>query len=121
MSGFARPLKVLGIVAAVLALFLVISIYFSFRHSLVLWVVVFSPVLPLAFWFRLGLMKWCAASLLIAFALAISPIDIVIMRSDKSGVHLLPVNYGIGCQPGTACFGCVVMANPPRKALVFSY
>ena len=121
MSGLVRPLKALGIVAGVVALFLVLSIYFSFRHSLLLWALVFSLLLPSAFWFRLGFKKWCAASLLIAFALAISPIDVVIMRSDKPGVRLLPVTYGIACPSGTACLGCVVMANPPRKALVLSY
>jgi hypothetical protein len=120
MPGLARFLTALGIAAGVLALFLVF-IYFSFRHSLLLWAVVFLPLLPLSFWFRLGFKKWCVASLLIALALAISPIDIVIMRSDKTGLRLLPVSYGIACQPGTACYGCVVMANPPRKALVLWY
>jgi hypothetical protein len=120
MPGFARTLKALGIVAGVLAIFLVL-LYFSLRHSLVLWAVVFSLLLPLAFWFQLGFRNWCAASLLIALALAISPIDIVIMRLDKPGLRLLPVSYGIVCQPGTACYGCIVTANPPRKALALSY
>jgi hypothetical protein len=116
MPGFARSLKALGIVAGVLALFLVLP----FRHSLLLWAVVFSLLLPLAFWFRLGFKKWCAASLLIALALAISPIDIGIMRLERPGVRLLPVSYGIACLPGTFCYGCLVV-NPPRKALVLSY
>jgi hypothetical protein len=120
MLGFPRSLKAVGIVAGVLALLIVVS-FFSFRHSLFLWAVVFSLLLPLAFWFRVGFEKWCAASLLIALALAISPIDIVIMRRDRPGLSLQPVSYGIVCQPETACYGCVVLANPPRKALVLSY
>ena len=119
-AGFSRSLKAVGIFAGVLAFFIVAS-FFSFRHSLLLWAVVFSLLLPVAFWFRAGFKRWCAASLLIALALATSPIDIVIMRRDKPSLSLLPVSYGHVCHPGTACYGCVVLANPPRKPLVLSY
>ena len=120
MLGFSRSLKAVGIFAGVLAFFMVIT-FFSFRHSLLLWAVVFSVLLPVTFWFRAGFKRWCTASLLIALTLAISPIDIVIMRRDKPSLSLLPVSYGDVCHPGTACFGCVVLANPPRKVLVLSY
>src|SRR5215831_16127081 len=61
MPGFARTLKALGIVAGVLAIFLVLF-YFPLRHSLVLWAVVFSLLLRLAFCFQPGFRNWCAAS-----------------------------------------------------------
>jgi hypothetical protein len=119
MLGLAKPLKVLGIIAGVLGLFLALY-YFSERRSLLLWAAVFSLLLPLAFWLRRGFEKCCAAGLLIALALAISPIDIVIMRLEAPGLRLLPTSYGIVCQPGTFCYGCIVH-NPPRRALVLSY
>ena len=120
MGVFARSLKTLGVVGGVLALFPILFL-FSERHSLLLWALLFSLLLPLAFWFQLGFKKWCVASLLIALALVISPIDIVIMRLERHGVRLLPISYGIVCRPGTVCYGCVVTANSPRKALVLSY
>jgi hypothetical protein len=120
MDGFAGSLKTLGIVGGVLAFFLILG-FLSGRHSLFLWAVLFSLLLPLAFWFRLGFKKWCVASLLIAFALAISPIDIVITRLERPGARLVLISYGIACQPGTVCYGCLVTANSPRKALVLSY
>ena len=120
MLGFSRSLKAVGIFAGVLAFFIVVS-FFSFRHSLVLWAIVFSLLLPVAFWFRVGFKRWCATSLLIALALAISPIDIVIVRRDKPSLSLLLVSHGDVCHRETACYGCVVLANPPRKALVLTY
>jgi hypothetical protein len=120
MSGLAMSLKALGIVAGVPALCLLLC-FFSGRQSLFLWAGMFSLLLPLAFWFQLGFKKWCAASLLIAFTLAISPIDIVIRRLDKPGLSLLPISHGDVCQPGTACYGCIIAPNPPWKALVLSY
>jgi hypothetical protein len=120
MRRFGGTIKALGIVAGVFAFFLFLA-YFSDRRSLFLWAVVFSTLLPLAFWFRLGFKRWCVASVLIAFGLAASPIDIVILKLDRPGVRLLPISYGIACQPETACYGCIISANPPRKALVLSY
>jgi hypothetical protein len=120
MLGLAKSIKVLGIVAGVLAVFLVL-ISVSGRYALLLWAVVFSLLLPLAFWFRLGFKKCCTTSLIIALAMAISPIDIVIMRLERPGLRLLPISYGIVCEHGTACYGCIVPLNPPRKALVLSY
>ncbi|HSK43081.1 MAG TPA: hypothetical protein VLA83_04245, partial [Candidatus Binatia bacterium] len=78
-------------------------------------------LLPLAFWFRLGFRKWCIAFSVVGISLAISPIDFTIQYSGKKGLYLLPISYGIGCQPGTACYGCILPPNPPRKALVLSY
>src|SRR5215469_1691183 len=98
MERFAKVLKALGIAIGVFAFFLLLA-FFSDRRSLFLWAVVFSMLLPLAFWFRLGFKKWSAASLLIALALAASPVDIVILQQDRPGIRLLPVTYGIVCRP----------------------
>ena len=120
MRRFVRALQALGIVAGVFAFFLILE-FFSGRRSLFLWAVAFSMLLPLAFWFRLGFKKWCVASLLVALALAASPLDIVILRLDRPGVRLLPISYGIACQPETACYGCIISAHPPKRALVLSF
>ena len=115
-----RTLKALGIIGGVFALFGSLNV-FSGRHSLFLWAIFASLVLPLAFWFRLGFKKWCIFSLLIALGLTLSPIDITVMRLEKPGLRLLPISYGLGCQPGAACYGCIVPPNPARKAVVLSY
>src|SRR6476646_7257867 len=120
MARLVKPLKALGVVAGILASFLSISM-FSSRYSLFLWLLLAAFLLPLAFWFRLGFKKLCIAFAIVAAGLAISPIDFTIQSSGKRGLQLLPISYGIGCKPGTACYGCIIPPNPPRKALVLSY
>src|SRR6516164_3298215 len=99
-----KSLKVLGIVGGVLVLFVFIGL-FSGRHSLFFWAISSSILLPVAFWFRLGFKKWCVSLLFVALGLAVSPIDITIMRLETPGLRLLPISYGLGCQHGTACYG----------------
>jgi hypothetical protein len=85
---------------------------FSSRHALFLWFLLAVFLLPLAFWFRLGFTKLCIAFLVVATGLAMSPIDFTIKYSGKRGLHLLPISYGIGCAPGTACYGCIIPPTP---------
>lgn len=120
MPIFVKSLKAFGIIGGVLVLFVSLNL-FSGRHSLFLWAASSSLLLPVAFWFRLGFKKWCVALLLVALGLAVSPIDITVTRLERPGLRLLPISYGIGCQPGTACYGCIVPANPAHKAIVLSY
>ena len=120
MVFLAKLAKALGVVAGVLAIFLSIST-FSSRYSLYLWFLLAVLFLPLAFWFQSGFVKWCVAFSVVAVSLAISPIDLTIQHSGKRSVGLLPISYGFACEPGTACYGCIIPPNPPRKALVLSY
>jgi hypothetical protein len=120
MSILAKLLKTFGIVGGVAVLFFSLSL-FSDRHSLYYWAVSSALILPVIFWLRLGFKKWCAGLLFIALGLAASPIDISVTRLARPGVRLLPISYGIGCEPGTACYGCIVPPYPARKAIVISY
>ena len=120
MASLTKALKGSGIIGGVLLVFLSLDL-FSGRHSLFLWAISSSALLLVAFWFQLGFKKWCVCLLLVALGLAVSPVDITITRLEKPGLRLLPISYGYGCQPGTACYGCIVPPNPPRKALVLSY
>ena len=120
MPVFLKALKALGIILGVLTIFIVVSA-FSGRESLFYWTILSSLLLPVTFCLRLGFKKWCASFLVIALGLAVSPIDIQVTRLQRPGVRLLPVSYGIGCEPGTACHGCIIPRNPPRKAVVISY
>jgi hypothetical protein len=120
MGYLIKSLKVLGIVAATFVFFFVLDLL-SGRSLLSHWMILSSLVLPVAFWFRLGFAKCCLASLLIALGLAASPIDFMVRNSDRPGLRLLPTSYGYGCQPGTACYGCLVPPNRARKAIVLSF
>src|SRR5262249_40197451 len=120
MGYLIKSLKVSGIVAATFLFFFVLGSV-SFRASLSYWMILSSLVLPVAFWLQLGFTKWCLASSLIALGLAASPIDFMVRNSDRPGLRLLPTSYGYGCQPGTACYGCLVSPNPARKAIVLSF
>src|SRR5215470_8625902 len=120
MPHFVKCLRAFGIVAGVIVFFLVLST-FSGRHSLFFWAILSSLLLPVAFWFRMAFKKWCLSMLVVALGLSMSPVDITVMRLERPGLRLLPISYGIGCQPGTACYGCIVPPNPARKAVVISY
>jgi hypothetical protein len=120
MAMLIRSLKAFGIVAGVVVFFVAITT-FSSRYSLFYWALLSVFFLPAAFWFRLGFKKWCIALSVIAVGLALSPIDFAIQKSDRRGLQLLPISYGFACMPDTACYGCIIPPNPPRKALVLSY
>ncbi|HZI58522.1 MAG TPA: hypothetical protein VFF39_17205, partial [Verrucomicrobiae bacterium] len=68
-----------------------------------------------------GFVKWCVAFSVVAVSLAMSPIDLTIQHSGKRGLRLMPISYGFACEPDTACYGCIIPPNPPRKALVLAY
>lgn len=120
MRKLVRPLQAFGVVVGAFAVVVFVSI-FSSRKSLSLLFLMAVCVLPLAFWFQWGFKKCCIAFFVFAVSLGISPIDFTIQRSGQKGLHLLPISYGMACQPGTACYGCIVRPNAATKALVLSY
>jgi hypothetical protein len=72
------------------------------------------------FWNGLGFRWWSPAALAVALGLAASPVDFKI-QSGQFGLRMLPVSYGIVCEAGTACYGCVMSSNDPRQMIVLSF
>ncbi len=62
---------------------------------------------------------WAVASLSLAVALALSPIDFVIRsRGREIGFRFLPVAFGFASQEDTINYGCMLQRNPPKWAIV---
>jgi len=92
----------------------------SHRYSLEYWFLFSAVVLPVTFWKGLAFRWWSLSALAVAIGLAASPIDFTI-QSGQLGLRILPVSYGISCQQGTACYGCVRYGNDPSQAIVLSF
>jgi hypothetical protein len=114
--------KCTGTAAIIVSAYWVCSVLpaISGRSSLAFWFVISAAVLPVIFWRGYGFKWWSPAALAVALGLAASPIDFKI-QSGQLGLRMLPVSCGIYCEPGTACYGCVVDGNPPSHAVVLSF
>jgi hypothetical protein len=94
--------------------------FVTFRDSLPYWALLSILVLPVVAWKGRALWWWCLAFAGVGFGLAASPIDFTV-QSGPVAVRVLPVMFGITCQEGFACYGCIVPPHPPSHAVVLSF
>lgn len=100
------------------AAFNLIGPRFAYTHLAVAALV----TIALAYWRRWSPV-WPALALLgLAGLLLLSSVDVVLEEAGRCAIALKPVAYGLGCDDRQyACYGCTVMANGPRYALVISH
>jgi hypothetical protein len=116
-------MRVARLVAIILAVLVVLFLVqtFVFRVSLLYWAMLSIPVLSVIAWRGRRLVKSLLVAAAAAAVLAASPIDVVARPGKVGGVQILPVSYGIFCEEGTDCRGCIVPPNPPWYSIVLSY
>jgi hypothetical protein len=119
MPTLIKFASALAIVIGMGAVFIALMIV-SFRHSLLYWAMLSIPVLLLTAWRGRALWRWGLAFALLAVSLAASPIDFVI-RSGEPSLRILPALYGITCESGFFCYGCLVPPYPARQAIVLTF
>jgi hypothetical protein len=121
MKAFVKLLQLAGILLSILALYILL-LRFAYRESLFYWMLLTVVTLPVVFWTQKKRFKWwCLCAMLVAIALAASPIDFTIQRGSRLGIHLRPVEFGFASEPPAVNYGCVLQHNPPERAIVLSY
>jgi ABC-type Fe3+-siderophore transport system permease subunit len=108
---------------------IVLGILFSYvglwrlthRNSLMYIAVLALVALPVALWRSVRFKTVALVLAGLAVSAALSPIDVLVQKTGRMDVSLLPGHFGISCEPNTACFGCVVYRHAPTMAIVVSY
>ena len=112
-------LRISGIVLVIIAFWVVLGWIAprAIHFELALIAMILLPLL-----YRRGRSIWPSAAVLAitSMAFALTPFDLRFQNTGHAQIAILPVSHGPGCEPGTACYGCVVLPGDPRYAIVIS-
>ena len=116
-----KVLRTIAVVVGVHIFWFLVSVLVGRREANFFLMIIASIILPVMHW-RHRPLTWTALVLsVIAFAIALSPIDLTVQPGMREIISVKPVSYGLVCKPDTVCYGCIHWPSDPAYAVVISF